>query len=389
MKTEYDFEKLNREMDKTKSRVFMTKGNAAFLAPLMCSMEFQWMPEIKTAATDGRFVGWNPDFYMSLTPETRETVLVHELWHPALLHMLRKGDRDHQIWNQACDIRINNDLKAAGYSFKGIEWCWMEPELDENGRMAEEDIYDWLVKTKKQPPKAQPDFSSGPGKDKYEDGDLQEPSKEDAQAVINSVIRAVHEHVLSGGCGKVPGIVTETLDKFLEPVVPWEAELQVFMTELLETCYSWQRPNRRYPDVYLPSVYEDEGRLEHLCYYLDVSGSCSNADVLRFNSEVKYIKDTFNPKRLTVCQFTTEIVHIDEFTENDPFETVIRHGTGGTSFVPVRKHMLEHRPTAAIVFSDMDCPPMEPLGIDIPTIWVAIRAANRSVPFGRIIRIRK
>lgn len=377
----YDIAQLNNELDWVKSRVFVSRGNSAFLAPLMCSMEFRWLPGIGTAETDGTYVGWDPEFWKVLSPETRETVLVHELWHPALLHMCRRGDRDPEIWNWACDIRINNDLKNAGYSFVGIEWCWMEPSVDENGRAAEEDIYDWLIKTGNKPKKRPPGPPGG--------GDIKDPDPETQQAIVNNVVRAVHEHTMAGGAGSIPVAIREVLAKFLEPIVPWEDELMQFCTDLLDTIRTWERPNRRYTDVYMPTYREEDGRLDHLGYYLDVSGSCSNDDVLRFNSEVKYIKETLKPKKLTVCQFTTEIIHETVFEEDDPFEEVIRWGTGGTSLVDVRKHMMANQLTAAIVFSDLDCTPMKKLeGPEIPTIWVAIRAAGRTVPFGKLIHIR-
>ena len=53
----------------------------------------------------------------------------------------RRGDRDPQIWNIACDHRINNDLLADGYSFKDLKPC-----LDINYKnMVEEDIYEDLL----------------------------------------------------------------------------------------------------------------------------------------------------------------------------------------------------------------------------------------------------
>lgn len=378
MDNTFDYAKLDRELDWVKSRVFIDRGNSAFLAPLMCSMEFRWMPNIGTAETNGKYVGWNPKFFMELCDDTRETVLVHELWHPALLHMHRRGDRDPEVWNWACDIRINNDLKNAGFSFKGIEWAWLEPEVDENGRMAEEDIYDWLIATGKKPPKAPPGGNS----------DMREPDDEELQEILNNVVRAVHERELTGA-GTTPVAVREVLAKFLAPIIPWEKELMEFFTDLLEVHRSWSRPNRRYQHVYLPIDVEDDGRLAHLCYYLDVSGSCSNEDVLRFNSEIKFIKDVLKPLKLTVCQFTTEIIHETVFEENDPFDEVIRWGTGGTSLVDVRKHMIEHQPTCAVVFSDLDCPRMNPQDVQhIPTIWVGIRASGRTVPFGKLIHIK-
>lgn len=373
---------LNRELDRTKSKVFMGKGTAAFLGPMLCSMEFRWMPEIKTAQTNGRYVGWNPDFFMKLSKETRATVLVHELWHPALLHGLRRGGRDPKVWNWACDIRINNDLEAAGFSFAGIEWCWKDASFDVNGRMPEEDIYDILI--------ADPPEDGGKGGSWGEgDEDMVEPTDEEIRETINAVIRAVHEHKAAGGAGNIPGIITETLAKFLEPLVPWEKELMQFCTDLAEEDYTWARPSRRSQEVYMPSRFLDEGKLRHIVYYLDVSGSCSNEDVLRFNSEVKFIKEVLKPVQLTLVQFTTQIVHVREFYESDLFEEAIRYGTGGTSLTCVREHMEQVKPTAAIVFSDLDCPRMKKPSFDIPVIWCAVRAAGRSVDFGKLIHMRK
>lgn len=375
---DFDIQNLNRELDRTKSSVFL-KGNSAFLGSLMCSMEFRWMPEIETAQTDGTYVGWNPHFFMSLSPKTRTTVLVHELWHPARLHNFRMGSRDPEIWNWACDIRINNDLLKEGYSFVGIEWGWREPEIDQTaaGILSEEDIYDILIERGEKPP-PQPD-----------NGDLKPASKDTINNTIGSVLRAIHEATLAGEAGSIPGSVTSTIKKFLEPVIPWEATLMRFMTELLDSSYTWRRPSRRSQEVYLPSTYLDDGRLEHLAYYLDVSGSCSDADVLRFNSEVKYIKEVMQPEKLTLVQFDTVIQQVREFGEYDPFDEIVIVGRGGTSLECVRQHMESIKPTAAIVFSDLQCPPMGPLTFDIPTIWVAIRAAGMTVPFGELIHIRK
>lgn len=377
---DFDEAKLNKELDWVKSRVFIDRGNCAFLAPLMCSMDFRWMPEAGTACTDGTFVGFAPEFWKYLLPETRETVLVHELWHPALLHMLRRDDRDPEIWNQACDYRINNDLKKAGFSFKGIEWACLDPELDANGRLSEEEIYDILKKTGRKPKPVPKQFGDGL--------DMRDPDSKKAQTIVNNVIRATHQYEMANGAGKTPQSVKEMLGKFLAPVVPWEKELMEFMTELIDVRRSWHRPNRRYHDMYMPCDIEDDGRLDHLAYFLDVSGSCSNQDVLRFNSEIKYIKEVLKPRKLTVCQFTTEICNTTVFEEDDPFEEVIRWGTGGTSLVCVRQKMEELQPTAAVVFSDLDCAPMRPLDVEIPTIWVAIRAAGRRVNFGKLIHIR-
>ena len=386
--SELDQAALQRALDITKSAVFL-KSNAAFLGSLMCSLEFIWDETIETAQTDGVHLWWNPHWFLSLPPRTRETVLVHELWHPGKLHDLRRGSRDPKIWNYACDIRINNDLEKEGYSFDQVEWCWKDHSVDANGRLTEEDIYDLLMSNNQQPPSGGGSWG-GDGEGESDQGDMVPAPAEALHGCINNVVKAMQQAKLAGAAGSIPGELEQIIDKFLTPIVPWEQHLHEFFTELCDEDFSWARPNRRHlhDDLYLPSMIKDEGKLEHLAYYLDVSGSISDQDVLRFNSEVKYIKEKFNPLKLTLVLFDTRITAQYVFEEDDRFEKIVVVGRGGTSLVPVREHIEQHRPTAAVIFSDLDCPAMKPLDHHIPVIWVAVNAGGKTVPFGKLIHIR-
>lgn len=376
-----DLYAITRDLDRTKSAVFLDKRNAAYLGSLMCSLNFTWSRDIPTAATNGVTFWWNPEWFLKLDPEVRKTVLMHELWHVARLHMIRLENRNPRYWNYACDIRINNDLEREGASFFGVEDCWKDQQYDANGIMAEEDIYDLITKD---PSK----INGSSWQDAGEEGDMIPLTNQQKQTVINTVVQAVHQAKLSGQAGNLPGGIQEILNKFLEPIIPWQTVLMQFFTDLLNEDYSWKRPNRRYHDMYLPSRFTDDGRLEHLIYYLDVSGSVTDAQALRFNSEVKFIQETLKPQRLTLVQFDTIIQDVKEFKEEDPFDEITIIGRGGTSFVPVREHMIEHKPTAAIIFSDMWCSPMQPLDDEIPVIWVAIDNRSATVPFGKLIHIK-
>jgi predicted metal-dependent peptidase len=367
---------LTRDFDRTKSKLFIG-SNAAFFGSILCSMEFIWMPEIPTACTDGVFLGWNPYWFLKLPKNTRVTVLMHEIWHVGRLHGLRRGTRDPEYWNYACDIWINNQLEKEKYSFETVEDCWKNPYYL---GWVEEDIYDDLVKNQIPPP---PGGTWGMG-----DCDLKEPNGDTQAKNLNTVVKALHTAKASGA-GSLPGDTEIIIRKFLEPVVPWNILLLGFFNDLLDEDYTWARPNRRHSDIYLPSRFTDDGRLEHLCYYLDVSGSISRQDVIRFNSEVKHIWETFKPLKLTMILFDTEIQKTIQFTEGDLFNEIQVTAGGGTSFICVREHMMETRPTAAIIFTDLDCTPMCPLDYDVPVIWVATRATGRTVPFGKLIHIRK
>lgn len=365
---------LTRELDRVKADVFSGKS-AAFLGSLMCKLPQSWNDNIKTAQTDGKSIEWNTQWFLSLPRPTRGTVLVHEIWHTARLHGVRQGSRDGEIWNYACDLVINNSLDYAGYSFEGTT-PWLDHQYDD---MVEEDIYDVLMKNQIKPP---PGGSWGAGAPDICQGDGQDPISQ-----INMVVGALTQAKLSGEAGALPGDVVELIRKFLKPVVPWEKELHEFMTDLSEECSTWARPWRRYPDMYMPDRYEEEGRLGHIAYFLDVSGSITNHDALRFNSEVKYVFDTFQPQRLTLVLFDEIIQRTYEFVEGDAFEEIEIVGRGGTNLEPVHAWIEKHRPTAVMIFTDLEVTPMEPLSYDLPILWICNRA-GKSVPFGRLIHIR-
>lgn len=374
-------EQLTREYDRTQAQAFLGK-DAAFFGSLLCSMDFSWRREdCDTAQTDGSELQFNPDFFVWMKPEPRKTVLMHELWHTALLHHVRQGMRDGETWNQACDIYINNQLEEEGYSFEGIENYWKDPQYK---GWIEEDIYDDLMKNPHKKPKCSGAFGMGNG------GDMTAPTTGNNHInIVNSVVKAVQQQKISGGTmpGSGKGRIEEIITQFLKPVIPWQTVLYRFFTDIQDTVWSWSRPNRRYTEIYLPSLIDDEGRLRHLAYFEDVSGSISTADSLRFNSEVAYVKNQFNPKLMSLITFDDDIQDVVDITEQDTFEEIKITGRGGTSLVPVRDWIIENKPTAAIIFSDMHVRPMEPLPFDIPIIWVCLGNRSATVPFGEILHI--
>lgn len=375
----------DRALDKCKSTVFLA-DDAAFFGSLMCSLEFIWDDSMPSAATDGIRLWFNPHFFMALNEATRSTVLKHELWHVARMHSLRVGNRAPVTWNWACDIRINNDLDKTGKnSFTGIEDCWKDHSYDQQGSslMSEEEIYEILVNNQMPPPKG---GSFGVGIDG--DGDLKPLNQKEKQQVINTVVQAVQQAKMSGAAGTIPGGVEKILKQFLEPVIPWEQVLMQFFSDMLEDDYTWARPNRRYEHMYLPSHFLDDGRLEHLVYFLDVSGSISMRDILRFNSEIKYIQERLNPQKLTLIQFDTEIQKIDEFEADQPFNEITVNAGGGTCLVPVREMIEKLKPTAAVIFTDLYVTPMEHLTVDIPVIWCVYNNPRATVPFGKMLHIK-
>src|SRR5690242_16574376 len=88
---------------------------SAFFAALALFARFQASQQVPTAATDGRDVFVNPEFFGSLAAPDQDFVLLHEVLHAALLHVPRRGGRDPRIWNVAADIVVNGMLVREGY----------------------------------------------------------------------------------------------------------------------------------------------------------------------------------------------------------------------------------------------------------------------------------
>lgn len=367
---------LERLFDQTKAKVFLGK-NASFFGSLLCSMNFYWTADIFSACTDGKTLCWNPHWFMKLPIEARSFVLMHELWHPAAMHGIRRGDRHPEVWNIACDHWINLMLTGEGYSYKDIGF---QPCCDKKFMgMLEEEIYEEIMKDVTIiPMNSWGDLVMPPGP----------PTVQEQIDAIGAIVQAQQVAQMAGEDSPLSDALKEIMKQFLSPIVAWDALLHRFMLELTKTSRSWRRPNRRYPRMYLPSKHIDRGALTHLAFIEDVSGSITDADALRFNSEVKYVKDKYDPELLTLVQFDDVITQEKTFTKKDRFDQVEIIGRRGTNLAPVRQWIIDNQPTAAIIFSDLCCAPMEPLPFNIPIIWVAISNKEAVVPFGQLIHIR-
>lgn len=379
---QHDYAKLDRLLNKAKGRLFGMGGNVEFLGSLLCNHEFIWDPTEETAWCNSITIGINPDFFLSLTLPNRVALVGHEVWHTGYDHCgTRIGNRNPTGWNIAADYVINIRMQDDGFDFSGMK-ALLDPRFRD---MTTEQVYDILKKEAEDYCKKH-GIPGDPFEGMFPDykGDVIKIPKGKEIEVKKNIVQAIQACERSKQAGSLPGEITAHIDKFLNPVVPWERELDQFFTELSTDDYTWRQPSRRYDD-YLPSRLGDNG-LDHLAFIIDASISMTNEQEYRIVSEIKSIKDQFSPETMTIIFFDTQIQSVRTVSRDESLDSFEIPRGGGTSLVEVEAWLIENQPNAAVIFSDMYVAPMEK-NPHVPLIWVVFENPGATVPFGRMIHM--
>lgn len=346
-------------LDQAKTAVFF-EDNSAFLGCILNHMTFSWDSSIPTAcvSSDMQFK-WNPDWFEELTFQQRQIVLLHELWHVACLHSIRGEGKKQQAWNIACDLRINIDI-TKGNRFK--ESMFPEGSLLDHkyydSEWTEERIYEDIK-------------DDCPDSQSWGEDDIV-PCKEDksSETTMNQIQIVQKACTVGKFAGNLPGSIKTILSGILKPKLPWRQILHNYLQDKINPDWNWSRPNKRYQEMYLPSFLAEEGRLISVAMFLDTSGSIRTEDSERFISEVKYIHSEFQPTKLSVIEFDKNIKSIKEFGPDDQIRDWTIVGRGGTSYREVHTWIQKHKPTLAIIFTDLYAESMEPVSKQTQVIWV-------------------
>lgn len=334
-------------MDRTKIAL-MQKKDSAFFATIIFSLKQIWDSTCKTAYVDGVHLGWNPEWFMGLTPTQRLAVMVHEGMHIAFDHLGRLRQQTLKrpdLYKQAADHVINNLLEQRGFDLP-------KPNLCDNRfkGMTTEEVYEILEAEAQQGKNSPPP----PWDDLKEDMPLPPGMTEQhlKQHVQEILIRAVNASAMGGDApGTIPGEIQLMLDHLLNPKLPWTTLLRRYFTEFSKNDYSFKRPNRRhYPEFYLPSLYSTN--LQDMTFYVDISGSVMDHQFKIFVSEIAGVLKMLKPKKITVVQFDTQIHHEDTVSNLQELAKIEFHGRGGTHIGCILDHMEQHKNSLSLVFTD-------------------------------------
>lgn len=369
----------------------------------------------KTFWVDGKSLGYNPQFVATLDDLELRGALAHEVLHPASGHCWRRGNRDQELWNEACDYAINPVVLAAKLKLpKGVL-------LDDRfaGKSADE-IYAVLRQERKPKPpqepktgeatgaeagQSSPDPSSpngeqgeggAAGKDSgdgpaYAPGDIrQDRSSDKASTESQWKVAAVKAAMVAKARGKFGADLQAVVDDLVTPAVDWRSALARFASESAKANYSWAVPNRRFTHLglYLPALHSR--RVGDAVFVRDSSGSVFDETQRQFASEIHRVFDEVKPSRLIVIDCDARVTQVQVFEPGDELDLAPVKGGGGTRFAPPFEWVEEQgfRPAFLAYLTDMDgaFPDVPP---EYPVLWASTTPLRRihTPPFGDCIEV--
>lgn len=347
-----------------------------------------WPPGMKhTAATDGKTIWFDEDFFEQMKLPERVFVMCHEIAHAMWLHMARAKkyqelgfdgeDFNAGRWNRAGDYVINDMLVKCDIG-RMPDIALHDPSKYTSDMMAD-DVYRLL--------KDDPNDRDGQGPG--EGGSLDHHIPADEQATEAEMARVIASAADAAKAqGSLPGELERFVDQILNPKVPWAEKLRKSLTRCAgREATTWTRPHRRRlisQGVVMPSYTGFQAG--HIVFAVDTSGSMSQKEMAQGLGECDNILLDCTPKAVTLIGCDARINSVfdlypgDSLAENPP----PLGGGGGTRFEPVFEYVDENniRPDALVYFTDMYGSFPEPPP-DYPVIWCA--TSEVEAPFGETI----
>lgn len=402
---------MTRENDKTRNRIsgalIQLRAKAPFFGVLAMHADYVADRSVPTAATDGRSIYYNPEYFSQLTGPQLTGIILHEVLHCAYLHITRRGRRGLLRWNIAADYVVNSmvpevegaklpegllvstkykgrkveevydmlplDLGALGFGRQWLDIRARQPAIGPEGQTGGTQQCD-------EQPEDQQGGGARPGDEPIHSTGLSEETY--WRHVINSAVQA---HKASNARGRLPLGAELLVNAVSEPQVSWR--------DLLRD-YTMHHPfNYGEYDLRLVGrgIYEEqlEGERLELAVCLDTSGSCRGW-VPQFMGEFRGMLSAF--------PHVNASLYYADATLHGPYE-VERYeeapwpkGGGGTDFQPffqqVRQDPGRHVQRVLVYLTDGNgrFPTTVP---EQETVWVVTPGGRQdhAFPFGRVIRL--
>ena len=368
---------LQRKLVRSKVRLMVDKdkNGLGFYASILYKMPLVVKNEIPTMATDGTNIFYNEEFTDNLTEQELDFVLCHEGLHRVLLHHLRFGKRDHELWNIATDYAINFSLTQSG--------LMSMPEgglLDKRfANMKSEKIYDILKDESKNKPKPKPQSW---GNVIPQEGKTEDQIKQEIATINAETMMAVNT---AKAIGKLPSSVKDIINEMKRSQVDWTDVLRRHCVGDQPEGYSFRRPNRRqwYINEIITPISNKVG-VGDIVIGVDTSGSVSNKELSYFLGELNSLSDEVKPNSITIITCDAEIQDVVKYESGETVKDIVCKGRGGTCVMPVFDYISKENLNvdSFIYFTDLGIHDFPREEQNYPVLWVSTDTRQDEAPIG-------
>ena len=396
---------------------------------------------VPTACTDGKSIYFDIDFLSNLSVDERLFVIAHEIWHNVMLHFVRCESREHNLFNIATDLEVNQRLVKDGLCIP--KECLWPDQFGFKHDLNAEQYYELLLNqqnksksgsngkssssasgsgnsqsnsnnsendnnksdsenklTSAGKPKGQFDTHKYEGDDDENDvgencsdkwgevGFDEEFKPETSEDEMRKNVAAVREAAVTAAQnyerqrGELPAHIKGIVQKLLKPEVSWKEVLAQFITRASGEDRTWRTPNRRFvhSGLYLPST---EGMEMKIAVGIDTSGSVMT-DLPKFLGELNSLVKSFGSYELHLIQCDARIQDYKLYTEEDPLD--LEHekfnvrGMGGTKLKPIFDYVELNQLDidAAVIFTDGYCERFNTYDApSYPVLWMVSKGGSK------------
>ncbi|KAF3888682.1 MULTISPECIES: vWA domain-containing protein [Nostocales] len=370
--------------------ILRVRMKSPFFATLAMFARFVPTQQLSTAATDGKDIFFNPDYLLSLPPSQQDGLLLHEVLHAALLHVLRRGVRDATLWNIAADIVVNGIISQQD-KFDLPSGGLRDPELE---NLSVEEVYELLLKDAHlclHLPELDL-LSQAPGMGSGDSGifspgdSLSEARKAAMEANWRNALQQASVIARTTQHGNLPGGMERELGALTSAQIDWRAYLWRY---LVQTPTDFSGFDRRFigRKLYLETL---QGESVYVYVAIDTSGSIDNQQLQMFFNEVRGILNAYPHLQCELYYADAEAYGPYELNSDSTIPKP--KGGGGTSFVPFFEKVATSwdRQTqgVCVYLTDGygDFPEEKP---ELPVLWVVTPGglALEEFPFGEAVRL--
>ena len=348
-----------------------------FFATLALFTNISVTETLPTAATNGKDIFLNADFFRSLSVPEMDGVFLHEVLHAALRHVIRRGTREPLVWNIAADIVVNGMVvQQAGMALPSGHIRDMSLE-----DLSVEEVYELLCKQAKSYGLGDRDLLDPDGS-----GTLSQDQKTTLETYWQAAMHKAMTIARTQNAGNLPAGLARELEGLKEAQLDWRSYLWRY---LVQTPTDFQGFDRRFigRGLYLETL---EGETVHVFVAVDTSGSIDGELLRMFMSEVQGILASYPHLKCELYYADAEVYGPYTLEKATPLPKPV--GGGGTSFVPFfekienRGNGLESGVCVYLTDGYGNFPDSAP---DYPILWVVTPGGLdlNDFPFGEAVRL--